>query len=166
MNKYLLMLLLISGSAFGFDFKGIELGSTSSYEAVGNTLLIQCRDDASGSVSCIGDTTIVGRPAKAYVSLNSEKIVENISVKFSPDSFENISSSLIKKFGKAKVKESVISNSMGASFKQVSMTWVNKKGYMTLDKYSGNISEGSLFMITNEKADEVSIRLDKNKSDI
>jgi hypothetical protein len=166
MNKYLFPLLLISGSAFGFDFKGIELGKVSSYEAVSNALLIQCRDEASGNVICYGDTTIVGRPAKAYVSLNSEKIVENISVKFSPDSFENIADGFVKKYGKAKIKNSVISNAMGAQFNQVRMSWENKDAYVQIEKYADKINEGSLWMITTKKMDEVSERIEKNNSDI
>jgi hypothetical protein len=166
MKKYLLPLLLISGSAFGYDFKGIELGSTSSYEAVSNTLSIKCHESKNGKVWCGGETTIVGNPAKAHINLSSDKTVEAISIKFSPSSFESIASGLISKYGEPKTENSIISNAMGASFNQTVMIWKDDKNYMKLEKYSNKVTEGNLWMITNSKVNELTIQGEKNKSDL
>lgn len=166
MKKYILAFMFISSSAFGFDFKGIELGKVSSYEKVSNTLSIQCHDEDSGKVWCIGDNTIVGYKAKVVITLNVEKVVENISIKFNPENFENIANSLTKKFGKPNIKNSIISNAMGATFNQVDMSWKDNISYMRLQKYSGSITEGSLWMVTNERMKELSSEIKKNESDI
>lgn len=169
-NKYItipaLALMLLCNKSFAFDFKGIELGKPSTYENVSNTLLIQCHDEPSGAVWCSGKTTIVGDEAKAHVSINDKKIVETISVKFNPDSFENIASGLTKKYGKAKVKNSTVTTRMGVSYNQVSMTWETKTSVMILDKYNKTIDEGSLFMVTNEKIEEMAIKSENKKTDL
>ncbi len=88
--------LLFSINAHAYDFKGIEVGKSSSWESVSNTLLIQCHDKDDGGIWCNGDTTILGNSAEAYVELDAQKIVETISVQFNPSDFESIAESLTK----------------------------------------------------------------------
>lgn len=166
--KIIIIILLFAAStvSYAFDFKGIEVGKSSSNDEVSKILMIQCTDDISGKVICTGPLTIVGDDAYGYIDLNKDKIVSSIWIKFKPNTFNEISEALIKKYGPPITTNSTISNAMGATFDQVEMNWKNENSIMTLQKYSGKVTEGGLFIISNEHLNEIDQRLKIKKSDI
>ena len=167
MNKFLILLLLVSQSAFAFDFKGIEIGSKVEVEAVEKTLSTECHDGSTGwDVVCIGKTTIIGNDADIFVTLDRDHVVQSISLTFAPNNFDEISKALIKKYGKTKTNKSKLSNAMGANFQQVDMLWKSNSGVMSLIKYKGNISKSGLTIVSFEELVRRTKQLEKDKSDI
>lgn len=165
--RFILLALLFSTNAIAYDFKGVEIGKFISTEDISNKLTAKCLDNKEqGGIYCRGDTTIVGYKADVFITADKANIVQTINVTFEPDSFESIYTALKSKYGDGKIKISDISTAMGAQFKQAKAQWSTSSALMTLNKYNGKITEGSLLIVTKEHLEMIEEMMKKSKSDI
>lgn len=164
----MLILLAVSFNASAFDFKGIEVGANSSWTDIGNKLGLQCHDNRSGDggIWCSGETTILGSKADAFVNVDSNSIVNSISITYEPDKFEDIAEVYINKHGKPKISKKVLTTGMGVSVNQVEMEWKSKNKLLFLKKYGDTISEGKLWIVTDDQLKKLQKEIQKQKSDI
>ncbi len=84
MNKFMIIFLLISNSAYAFDFKGVEVGKYISETEIKDKLYVMCHQSSEDYPAyCAGSKeTIAGQDAKIRVMLSNENVVESISVVF------------------------------------------------------------------------------------
>lgn len=162
----LLICLSLSINAFAFDFKGIDIGSTIKPEALFEKFNATC-DETEEAISCSGNTTIVGRSATVFVKMSKEHEVNVISIKFPTESYEDVKKALIEKFNKPKdMDNSIVQNAMGAQFNQQNCHWFDSKSSMILDRYSRNITDGSLMLISKKYEKEFTNKKAKRSKDI
>jgi hypothetical protein len=164
--------LFIPNLAFSFDFKGIEVGAKSDIDSISKNIGINCHDSKPEPGGfCMGETTITQTKAEISIIYDAENVVDRISLKFSPDSFNTVKAALIEKFGKpnSDITEKV-QTGMGAVFEQNTVTWL-KNGtigddMMYLNKYAKTISESQLVIISKAGIVKTKKSTQKRKSDI
>ena len=159
-----LMLFPISGfCGEGFSFKGIRTGD--DYESLA-TKFGKCtggKNPFYTTDEClVGKDTIAGVPATILLEFYGGKLAW-ISVHFNSDDFSTIFSALRSKYGNGKIKENFLQNRMGATFKNIIVTWENQKDEMSLEKYAGDFNSSKFKIMSHSAKKEFERRFNEDR---
>lgn len=133
-----------------FNVKEYEIGMPISRHPTAN----KCYPDADGRHRCFDqfyDFTIGGEKVKNVIVFYDDEKAEQIYFQFDSSGFNGIKAAIIAKYKKPTCKLSEVGNAMGAKFVQEICAWKTKNESMYLAKYSGNISEGDLLIVSKKE---------------
>jgi hypothetical protein len=146
-NTVILAALLVSGSALGFDLKGVELGKFASHEQLHQELGIVCIGKCGK-----GRTIIAGVDCTTRVVFSDEKMVDGIVATFGFQDFEVVNAALRNKYGAPtrSVTKPIITGT-GIHLIQVVNSWIDDAGnVLSVENYS-DATHGRLVLATKTR---------------
>lgn len=93
-----------------------------------------------------------------------QNLLTHITMSFSPDDYELYRDALIEKYGYPSNKEqAIVQNLMGVKFNNEITSWTFKGGYITVKRYDGKVTEGSVFIGSSDYIKSLSDQTKQNK---
>lgn len=161
------LIIFGAGLAHSFDFKGLELGATTTIEAVENALKfcgptsvhtscalikeaanVKCGEGANGWKVCNGLTSVAGNTGRVNLVINEHSVIQRLHItEISSSAFDDIGKQLKVEFGRpASKRRSIVQNGYGAKFEQTEIVWRNAKNHrVELIDYAGSIDSASVY---------------------
>lgn len=142
------------------EIKGVKLGMPRDAveDIIGNLYTYKEKYFTIGDVG-----TESGKPPLAeYID---EKL-SSLYFAFSSKNFESVRDAVWAKYPTMKCAVSRINNRMGASFEQVDCRLTSSNGVLTMQRFSGTLDSGDLFLISNDEVEKQRLERLKKKSDI
>lgn len=136
------------------EFKGIRIGSKTA-DLPNNWRCEYKKTKFSDTVCTAYKETIAGSPAKLGIVYALDYKVNIISILFGSSEYQQIKLALIEKYGMGDIKDSEVTNRMGARFDNQTVTWTDSASVMTLSKLSGNVDRGALTIRSTTAASEL-----------
>lgn len=131
-------ILAAPGMASAVDFKGIQLGAPTTFQAVSDALGFPCSSSA-----CLGETTIAGQPARSRVAFDGVTVAR-IDVIFEPRDFPAVLAACQKKYGVPSASTATEKQNLhGAKFLVTRVTWRFADGSQAVLLDRDSVSEGS-----------------------
>ena len=143
------------------EFKGIRIGSKTA-DLPNNWQCEYKKTKLSDTVCTAYKETIAGSPAKLGIVYAIDYKVNVISILFGNSEYQQIKLALIEKYGKGDVKDSEVTNKMGARFDNQTVTWADPTSVMTLSKRSGNVDRGDLTIRSTVAVSEFRERMESD----
>lgn len=166
------LFLLLSSAAFAqeppFDFKGIALGSGIS--AVESNAKFLCYEpkpalaDKICSLKLGEKETIAGASVRSLMFFYYSGKLGIISIEFDEKNFSQVTDALVEKYGQGLSWTERVRNRMGTTFENKIYMWPRNATYLTVDRYSSELSTSSVRYITDFAAQELSKREKKARA--
>ena len=153
-NTVVLAALLVSGSALGFDLKGVELGKFASHQQLHQELGILCMGKCGK-----GRTVIAGVECTTGVLFNDEKMVDGIVATFGFQNFEVVNAALRNKYGpptKTATKPWITGG--GIHLTHVSNIWLDDAGNELVIENYADATHGRLVLATKTRVELIKQR--------
>ncbi|MDP2379083.1 MAG: hypothetical protein Q8M35_01115 [Pseudohongiella sp.] len=141
------------------EFKGISIGSKTA-DLPDNWRCEYKKTKFSDTVCTTYKETIAGSPAKLGIVYALDYKVNVISILFGSSEYQQIKLALIEKYGMGDVKDSEVTNKMGARFNNQTVTWTDSANVMTLSKRSGNVDRGDFTIRSTTAVSELRERME------
>lgn len=141
------------------EIKGLKVGMDHK-----DFMQAMSESDASGGFT-IGGVPLTNYKKQPYVEFVDDKVA-TLYFKFDSVNFDSVFEAVKSKYPSTRCEKSEIQNRMGASFQQTECQLSSITGLMTLSRYSGSISDGSIYMASRSKLDSSAKESEKKKSDI
>lgn len=141
------------------EFKGVRIGSKTA-DLPNNWRCEYKKTKFSDTVCTAYKETIAGSPAKLGIVYALDYKVNVISILFGSSEYQQIKMALIEKYGMGDVKDSEVTNKMGARFDNQTVTWTDSENVMTLSKRSGNVDRGDLTIRSTTAVSEFHERME------
>lgn len=141
------------------EFKGIRIGSKTA-DLPNNWRCEYKKTKFSDTVCTAFKETIAGAQARLGIVYAFEYKVNVISIVFDSSDYQQIKLALIEKYGTGDVNDFEVTNRMGASFDNQTVTWADSANLMTLTKRSGNVDRGGLTIKSKTAGSELRERMD------
>jgi hypothetical protein len=164
MRAVLLLGLLFPLQVHAYDFKGIEIGGSTTPEQVKEQTGVKCGGGVNGTNVCTGYSTIVGKQAFTNILIDAEGKVQRIIVDFDSNNYDQVAAALLQKFGEPSKREvSTVQNRVGGKFTQEQLRWEAGENQVLLERYSSKITKSMLYMSTEK--DRAMLRSMKREND-
>jgi len=141
------------------EFKGIRIGSKTA-DLPNNWRCEYKKTKFSDTVCTAYKETIAGSPAKLGIVYALDYKVNVISILFGSSEYQQVKLALIEKYGMGDIKDSEVTNKMGARFDNQTVTWTDSANIMTLSKRSGNVDRGDLTIRSTTAVSELRERME------
>ena len=154
--------------AIAYDFKGVELGGAATPELIKEKLGVKCgAGKAPYLYICNGYTTIASAPAFMNLVIGESGNVSRIGLLFKSDRYLEVFIAMKQKYGQpTKTDESLLQNSMGATFHQAVHIWEDGSNTIKLKKYASKITDSSVHFSTQEDSEVRKELIEKRLEDI
>lgn len=140
------------------EIKGLKLGM--SFNAVAEAIA----KSENGALT-IGGVWMKGG-SRPLIRYNDSDQMTSLYFQYEPDDFDAVIGAVKSKYPSTICENSKITNRMGAAFLQTECRLLAKSGYLTLSRYGGDITEGSLLLISNDALKSQSEERRKKDGDI
>jgi len=153
-HTVVLAAICLSGSAFGFDLKGVELGKFASHEQLRGALGVVCIGKCGP-----GRVIIAGVECTTAVAFDDEKKVDEIVAVFGLQNFEVINTALMHKYGlPTKTLTTPIITAGGNHLTGVTNVWSDNAGnVLSIENYS-DATHGRLMLATQARIELMASR--------
>ena len=141
------------------EIKGLKVGMEHK-----DFMQAMSESDAAGGFT-IGGVLLTNYKKQPYVEFVDDKVA-TLYFKFDSANFDAVFDAVKSKYPSIRCERSEIQNRMGASFQQIECQLSSINGLMTLSRYSGSISDGSIYMASRSRLDSSAKESEKKKSDI